>query len=85
MADVIAMYKVVDVKTTEADVIACYILFYGWCYCQCVCGRCDNHMLQYEEMFVNGWCYCLFYFILLADVIANISMADVVTTYYSTK
>ena len=29
MADVIAMYKVVDVKTTEADVIACYILFYG--------------------------------------------------------
>ena len=28
MADVIAMYVVVDVKTTEADVIAYYILFY---------------------------------------------------------
>ena len=28
MADVIAMCMVVDVKTTEADVIACFILFY---------------------------------------------------------
>ena len=47
MADVIAMYMVVDVKTTEADVIA--------------------------------------YYILLADVIANISVADVITTCYSTR
>ena len=42
------MCMVVDVKTTEADVIACYISF------------------------------------LLADVIANISVADVMATYYST-
>ena len=50
MADVIAIYIfVVDVKTTEADVIACFILFY-----------------------------------ILADVIANISVADVMATYYST-
>ena len=47
MADGIAMYIVVDVKTTEAGVIA--------------------------------------YFILLADVIANLSVADVITTYYSTR
>ena len=33
MADVIAIYMVVDGKTTEADVIAYYI-FNGWCYCQ---------------------------------------------------
>ena len=31
MADVIAIYiSVVDVKTTEADVIACFILFNYW-------------------------------------------------------
>ena len=41
--------SVVDVITTEADVIACFILF-----------------------------------ILLADVIANISVADVMAIYYST-
>ena len=28
LADVIAMYMVIDVKTTEADVIAYYISFY---------------------------------------------------------
>ena len=44
MADVVAMYMVVDVKTTEADVIAYYILFS------------------------------------MADVIANIFVADVITT-----
>ena len=47
MADVIAMCKVVDIKTTEADVIAYYISF------------------------------------LLADVVANIFVADVITTCYS--
>ena len=41
--------SVVDVITTEADGIACYVLF-----------------------------------ILLADVIANIFVADVMTTYYNT-
>ena len=49
MADVIAMCMVVDVKTTEADVIAC------------------------------------FYFILLADFIANFSVPDVMATYYNTR
>ena len=51
MAEVIAMYMVVDVKTTMA------------------------------------WCYCLLYFIfiLLADVIANIFVADVITTLQHKK
>ena len=44
MADVIAMYMVVDVKTTEADVIAYHISF------------------------------------LLANVVASIFVADVITT-----
>ena len=43
------MYMVVDVKTTEADVIACL------------------------------------YFFLLADVVANIFVADVITTCYSMR
>ena len=43
------MYIVVDVKTTEADVIACYIYF------------------------------------LLADVIANAFVVDVITTCYSMR
>ena len=47
MTDFIAMYMVVHVKTTEADVIA--------------------------------------YYILLADAIANISVADAITTCYSTR
>ena len=50
MADVIVMCMVVDVKTTEADVIAYYISFY-----------------------------------LLADVVANIFVADVITTCYSMR
>ena len=50
MADVIAMYMVADAKTIEADVIAYYILFTGWCYCQYFCGRCYNHMLQHKKM-----------------------------------
>ena len=44
-----AICMVVDVKTTEADAIACYISF------------------------------------LLADVVANIFMADVITTCYSMR
>ena len=43
------MYMLVDVKTTEADVIVCYISF------------------------------------LLADVIANPFVVDVMTTYYSMR
>ena len=50
MADVIAMYMLVDVKTTEADVIAYYILFYWLMLCQYFCGRCYNHILQHKKM-----------------------------------
>ena len=49
MADVIAIYMVVDVKTTEADVIAYCILFS------------------------------------MADVIANIFVAHIITTCYSIR
>ena len=49
MADVIAMCMVVDVKTTEDDVVAYYISF------------------------------------LLADVVASIFVADVITTCYSMR
>ena len=37
MADVIAIC-VVDVVTTEADVIACVFVLVGWCYCQVADG-----------------------------------------------
>ena len=35
--------SVVDVITTEADVIACYILFYYWLMLLPICGRCYSH------------------------------------------
>ena len=35
-------------------------------------GRCCNHL---------GWCYCLLYFFVLADVIANVFVVDLITTY----
>ena len=50
MADVIAMYMVADVKTTEADVIAHYILFYWLMLLPIFCGRCYNHILQHKKM-----------------------------------
>ena len=49
--------SVLDVITTEADVIACYILFYfiiGWCYCQYV-----------ADVIATFWCN------VVADVIAK--------------
>ena len=49
MADVIAMYMVVGVKTTETDVITYYVLFS------------------------------------MADIIANVFVADVITTCYSIR
>ena len=45
MADAIALYMVVDVKTIEADVISNFIFhFIGWCYCQCIVGREDQNL-----------------------------------------
>ena len=35
-------------------------------------GRCYNHL---------GWCYCLLWFFVLADVIANVFVAYHITTY----
>ena len=56
------MYMVVDVKTTEADVIARYLSFLlADVIGQSICGRCYDHMLQHEKMFVYGWCYCHVY------------------------
>ena len=52
MTDVIAMYMLVDVKTTEADVIAYYILFLllADVIANIFVGRCYNHMLQHKKM-----------------------------------
>ena len=55
MADVIAMYMVEDVKTTEADVIAClYFILLVDVIANIFCGRCYNHMLQHKKIVVNG-------------------------------
>ena len=34
--------------------LICFV--FGWCYCQCLCGRCGCHW---------GWCYCLQWFFFL--------------------
>ena len=64
------------------DVIPlCWHITIGWCYCHMevlnlllflFCGRCYNHL---------GWCYCLLYFFVLADVIADVFVVDLITTY----
>ena len=43
MADVIAICIVADVKTTEADVIACCYCCLADVFAIFVCGRCYNH------------------------------------------
>ena len=43
--------SVVDVITTEADVIACYILFYLLAdVIANICGRCYSHIFWYNVM-----------------------------------
>ena len=90
LADVIANVTVADVMTThniKADVIACYISLLLADVIAYICGRCYDHLLQHENMFVladviaiyicgrcynhQGRCYCLLC-LLLADVIANV-------------
>ena len=66
MADVIAMYMVVDVKTTEADVIAYYILFY-WLLLLPIFLWAD----------VITTCYSIRRLLLMADVIAMYMVVDV--------
>ena len=56
MADVIAIWRVLNLLS--------FIFVFG--------GRCYNHL---------GWCYCLLWFFVLADVIANVFVVDLITTY----
>ena len=53
--------SVADVITTEADVIACYILFYfiiGWCYCQYVADVIATFGVMWWQMLLpSGRCY----------------------------
>ena len=56
--------SVADVITTEADVIACYILFYfiiGWCYCQYVADVIATFGVMWWQMLLQ-----------VADVMATV-------------
>ena len=64
--------SVVAVITTEADVIACYILFYFiyWLMLLPVfCGRCYSHISLAQ---CGGRCYCQ-----VADGIATVGWVDI--------
>ena len=71
---------VVDVKTTEADVIACYIALL---LADVIANTfvVDVMTTYYTEADVIA-CYIS---LLLADVITNTFVVDVMTTYYSMR
>ena len=70
---------VVDVKTTEADVIACYI---SLLLADVIANVfVVDVMTTYNTETDVIACYIS----LLADVIANTSVVDVMTTYYSMR
>ena len=70
---------VVDVKTTEADVIACYISL--------SLADVIAHVFVVDVMttYNTEADVIACYFSLLADVIANTSVVDVITTYYNMR
>ena len=69
MADVIAMCMVVDVKTTEADVIAYYIFYFM-----------ADVIANVFVADVTTTCYSMRRCLLMADVIAMYLVVDVKTT-----
>ena len=68
---------VVDVKTTEADVIACYI---SLLLADVIANTFVVDVISTEADVIA--CYI---FLILADVVANIFVADVIITYYSIR
>ena len=58
LADVITIYVCHMCYTTEADVIACYILFYfiiGWCYCQYVADVMATFGVMWWQNVIAKW------------------------------
>ena len=58
----------------------CFV--FGWCYCQCFCGRCYCHWgwCNCLQWFCFGWCYCQFLYV--ADVIATKADVNVYKMFF---